>query len=429
MTIRDTRMNPIAVNLSREKINQISYKFGDSFYVLDAREFELRFKELLKEFRNYYSKTQIAYSYKTNYIPRLCELVDKLGGFAEVVSDMECKLARKVGVSASNIYFNGPYKTFKSIEDLLLDGGIVNADSHTDLDAILKLAQIHSEKNFRIGVRCNFDIRDDVVSRFGFNLENGDLHNAFDSLHGAANITVEVLHCHFASRSLDAWENATSGMLRLLSDFYSKFSCWPKSVSLGGGLYGPMHPHLMGQLKIDPPSFADYALIAAKPFEKFFEEYTQEERPTLIIEPGTALAANSLKFFAKVVSIKKVGSKNIATVSGSHFNTNATSSSISLPMSVISMSENSYTEEFSDIDIAGYTCIEGDYLFRGYEGKVSEGDFVVFDSAGSYSVVMKPPFILPQVPILELGEDDELRIVKRQESFEDIFQTYQINTR
>ena len=420
-------MHPKTVKLSREKINQISSKFGDSFYVLDASEFELRFKELLKEFRRFYSKTQIAYSYKTNYIPRLCELVDELGGFAEVVSDMECKLARKVGVSANNIYFNGPYKTIKSIEDLLLDGGIVNADSHMDLDAILELAQRHSQKQLRIGVRCNFDIGDGVVSRFGFNLENGDLHNALDSLCGVANITVEVLHCHFASRSLEAWKNATNGMLRLISDFYSKFNCWPKSISLGGGLYGPMHPNLRDQLKIDPPSFADYALSAAKPFEKFFAEYPQEERPTLIIEPGTALAANSLKFVAKVVSIKAVGSKNIATVSGSHFNTNPTSSSISLPISVICMSDHSYTEEYSDIDIAGYTCIEGDYLFRGYTGKLLVGDFVVFDSAGSYSVVMKPPFILPQVPILELGEDNELRIVKRQENFEDIFQTYQIN--
>jgi len=417
------------VNLSREKINQICSKYGDTFYVLDAKEFELRFKDLLKEFRNYYSKTQIAYSYKTNYIPRLCELVDELGGFAEVVSDMEFKLARKVGVSAKNIYFNGPYKTYRSIEDLLLDGGVVNADSHMDLDAILKLAQEHSEKNFRIGVRCNFDIRDGVVSRFGFNLENGDLYNALDLLHGAANITLEVLHCHFASRSLEAWENATNGMLNLISDFHSKFNCWPKSVSLGGGLYGPMHPNLRDQLKINPPSFADYALTAAKPFETFFKQYSQEERPTLIIEPGTAVVANSMKFFAKVVNIKEVGSKNIATVSGSHFNTNPTSSSISLPMSVVSMSEDTYIQEYSDIDIAGYTCIEGDYLFRGHSGNLSVGDFVVFESAGSYSVVMKPPFILPQVPIIELDEDNEIRIIKRQESFDDIFQTYQINTK
>jgi diaminopimelate decarboxylase len=422
-------MHSKTVNLTPEQLNQISSDFGESFYILDGTEFETRFKDLLGQFKKYYPKTIIAYSYKTNYIPRLCEIVNELGGFAEVVSSMECDLARKVGVTPKDIYFNGPYKTFQAIEDLLLDGGVVNADSDTDLAKIVKVAQTHSYKTIRVGIRCNFDIGDGVVSRFGFNSDNGDLNQALDRLFGVSNITVEGLHCHFASRSLGAWEKATSGMLRLVSDFHSKFNCWPKSVSLGGGLYGPMDPALTEQLNITPPSFAEYALTAAGSFERFFKDYSSEDKPFLIIEPGTALAANALKFVAKVINIKNVGLKDIATVAGSHFNTNPTSSSINLPMSVVSMPETPNSREFADLDIAGYTCIESDYLFRGYTGKLSVGDFVIFDSAGSYSVVMKPPFILPQVPIVEIGEDNQIQVVKRQETFEDIFQSYQLKTK
>ena len=79
--------------------------------------------------------------------------------------------------------------------------------------------------------------------------------------------------------------------------------------------------------------------------------------------------------------------------------------------------------------IVGYTCIEKDILYRGYTGKLSVGDFVVFHQAGSYSVVMKPPFILPNVPIIQLDSASStgFKILKRQEFFDDVFATYRLN--
>ena len=77
--------------------------------------------------------------------------------------------------------------------------------------------------------------------------------------------------------------------------------------------------------------------------------------------------------------------------------------------------------------MGGYTCIESDYLYQNYNGPLTVGDFVVFESAGSYSVVMKPPFILPNVPILEVNDDLSVEVIKRQESFSDLFQTFKLN--
>jgi diaminopimelate decarboxylase len=51
------------------------------------------------------------------------------------------------------------------------------------------------------------------------------------------------------------------------------------------------------------------------------------------------------------------------------------------------------------------------------------GDLVVFDNVGSYSVVLKPPFILPNFPIIE-WDGENTRVVKRKETFEDLFKTY-----
>ena len=77
----------------------------------------------------------------------------------------------------------------------------------------------------------------------------------------------------------------------------------------------------------------------------------------------------------------------------------------------------------SDADIVGYTCIEGDVLFRGYSGSISVGDMIIFKNCGSYSVVMKPPFILPDFPIVNVV-GNETKLAKRAETFEDIFNVY-----
>ena len=80
--------------------------------------------------------------------------------------------------------------------------------------------------------------------------------------------------------------------------------------------------------------------------------------------------------------------------------------------------------EYKNVDIVGYTCIESDVMYRGYEGVLAIGDYMVFSNCGSYSIVMKPPFIMPNVPVVDIcGEKVEL--IKRAENFEDLFHTYE----
>ena len=49
----------------------ISQEVGDAFYILDVERFRSNFNELLDTFSRFYTKTNIAYSYKTNYIPKI----------------------------------------------------------------------------------------------------------------------------------------------------------------------------------------------------------------------------------------------------------------------------------------------------------------------------------------------------------------------
>ena len=62
-------------------------------------------------------------------------------------------------------------------------------------------------------------------------------------------------------------------------------------------------------------------------------------------------------------------------------------------------------------------------LYRNYTGELAVGDFVVFENCGSYSIVMKSPFILPNVPVLDICQG-EAKLIKRGEGFDDLFGTY-----
>ena len=397
--------------------------YGESFYLLDSQRFERNYNEFLKAFRDLYPKTFIAYSYKTNYIPKLCALIDRKGGYAEVVSEMEFDLAIKLGVLPQKIISNGPYKNEKAIKKCLLGGGIVNLDSFYEIDIVEKIAQDNPEINMSIGIRCNFDIGDSVTSRFGFDIDREDFYHAFDRLKRIDNISIKGLHCHFPNRNIESYIIRVDKMLHLSNQL---FSSPPEFIDLGGGFVGKMNESLKKQFKYKVPSYQEYAEAIAAKFRDFYQNPDESEKPNLLLEPGTALVADTMKFVVKVINIKTIRNKIIATVSGSKFNIIPTSKDINLPITVYQKTENNrYYEEYDSIDIAGYTCIESDYLYKGYKGSLKIGDYIVFDNVGSYSIVLKPPFILPNCPIIEYNsEKNSYEIIKRKEETEDIFRTF-----
>jgi len=402
--------------VNEELLSSYSKVHGDSFYLLDTIKFEENFDEFLEAHRSIYPKTYIGYSYKTNYTPRLCSIVNKKGGYAEVVSEMEYDLAIRIGVLPENIIVNGPYKNKHTLEKFLLGGSLVNLDSFHEVKIVTEIALENPTSTLPIGIRCNFEINDSLISRFGFDVEGEEFHNAFEILRTINNVKLKGIHCHFPNRNIESYVYRMDKMLDLTSKL---FSSPPEFIDMGGGYFGRMDDSLKAQFNCKVPSYTEYACVVATRIKEFYKEVDEALKPKLFLEPGSALVANTMKFIAKVVEIKKVRNKFIAMTSGSKFNMGLLSSSVNMPMQVYGVSENKV--KYKSIDISGYTCIEKDYLYRDYNGELAKGDFVVFDNVGSYSVVFKSPFILPNVPVIEQTTGE---VLKRQEKMSDIFSTF-----
>lgn len=399
-----------------EQLEAVSEEDGDSFYILDSKLFEQNYCDMLSAFRTYYPDTYIAYSYKTNYIPKLCRIIQEKGGYAEVVSEMEWQLALKVGVEPSDIYYNGPYKKKAYIEKCILSGVHINLDAMYEAEIISEIAGKNKDKKFEVGIRCNVDIGQAEPSRFGFDASSGELAKAVQKLNALGNVKVTGLHCHLPFRSLDSFKERMKALDIILEQFPNYEWSY---LSLGGGYMGKVDEEMSKVFTFKPPTYDEYAEVVAGGMKRFYKN--KEHKPKLIIEPGSALVANTMKYVTRVVDIKHIRNKYIATLSGSVYNINPSTKGIKRPISVYSKKTGMFYEE---VDMAGYTCIESDYLYKGYRGKLSIGDFIVFHNVGSYSLVMKPPFILTDVPCLEADGEKKI-LVKKKQSEESVFADFQ----
>jgi diaminopimelate decarboxylase len=408
------------MSLNNKVLENMSESFGDAFYLLDSSKFSNNFEEFLSEFTTIYPKTNIGYSYKTNYTPKLCKLVNEKGGYAEVVSEMEYDLAIKIGVNPKMIIVNGPYKTKKALEKFVLGESIVNLDSYVEVEFLKEIAQRHSSRQLKVGFRCNFEINDESISRFGFDIENDNFTRMFSQISNIDNITIDGIHCHFPNRDLQSYDYRTDKILELAKKL---FTAPPKYIDIGGGFFGKMEESLKAQFGTPTVEYGEYANLIATKFKAAYQDYSDDEKPALLLEPGSAIVADTMYFVAKVIDVRKVRDRNIATSSGSKFNMGLLTSVINMPMDVYS--SNSVQPQYEEIDIVGFTCIESDCLYKGYSGRLGMDDYLVFSNVGSYSIVFKPQFIMPNVPVIEYSETiGDYEIIKRQETMEDVFSTF-----
>ena len=223
------------------------------------------------------------------------------------------------------------------------------------------------------------------------------------------------LQCHFAKRNVEFWKARAMGMVKTAKKVALKIGYMPERLDIGGGLFGNMEDSLKAQFTSAIPSYDDYAIESATVFAQSFPGV----KPQLLIEPGSAMVGDCMKFVGRIETIKTIRQKTYITMLGSQ--KNISMSGVNPPMQIIPVGTD--RKHFENADIVGYTCIEGDVLFKNFSGEIAIGDYVVFSNCGSYSIVMKPPFILPNFPILDIC-DNTVEVIKRQELFDDIFNTY-----
>ena len=399
-------------------IKELIEKNGTPFYLFDEKGFVYNYRKLEETFQKVYPNYQISYSYKTNYTPFVCQLVKSLGGYAEVVSDMEYTLAKKLGYENSQIVYNGPSKGDEMYEHLE-NGGIMNIDSLDEAKRVVAYCKAHAEKQYTCGLRINMDLGANFISRFGLEAGSPEMNETIAIIKATENLQLIGLHCHISRcRGVEAWAKRAEIMLEMADKLVEGV---PQYISLGSGMFADMADYLKDQFGgASVPTYDDYCKATILPFAEHYKDV--EKKPMLFTEPGTTVVARYLRFVSKVLSVRQIRGRWIANMDGDYHNLGEICTMKKLPTRVVAGGKEQ--KHYDKIDIMGFTCLEQDVMVPEWTGELAEGDVMVFDNCGGYSIVSKPQFIKPQSAMFAKRTDGSIMQIMRAEMFDDVFSKF-----
>ena len=403
-------------------LKELDETFGSPFYLMDAEKYRSNINSFLAAFKKKYKKVVAGYSFKTNYVPTLCKIALEEGVLAEVVSEMEYELARKIGFE--KIIFNGPIKRTAIFEKALEQGAIINLDSEYEVDMLCDYVGKHPEAEIKIGIRININLTDENGNstiqcglRFGrFGFPSDIIGRNIERLREAG-MKIVSLHGHTSTsdRAVLNYKIITQHMLQVCELYELNELEW---FDIGGGYFGaaPEGMDLIGR-----PTYEDYANCILG--EVLNNQWFVRVQPTIVIEPGSSVVSNVFSYYTKVYQNKKVGKVNFVIVDGTVFDVKPTLHSNNLPHDVYRAVE---TGEKQTYDVVGSTCMEKDILLKEVIlPKLNAGDFLKFKGVGAYTICLTPTFINFLAPILTF-ENGEYKEIRRRQTVDDILTIYKM---
>lgn len=395
-------------------------QFGTPFYLMDAEKYRSNINNFLSAFKKRYEKVLAGYSFKTNYVPALCKIALEEGVMAEVVSEMEYELARKIGFD--KVIFNGPIKRPAIFEKALEQGAIINLDSEYEVDMICKYAKLHPDVELKVGMRININLTDEngystiqCGLRFGrFGFPSDIIGRNIERLREVG-VEIIALHGHTSTsdRAVLNYKIITRQMLQVCEKYELNAL---ELFDIGGGYFGaaPEGMDLTGR-----PTYEDYANCILD--EALASEWFNRIQPTIVIEPGSSVVSNVFSYYTKVYQNKRVGKVNFVIVDGTVFDVKPTMHANNLPHKVYGAFEN---QERYVCDVVGSTCMEKDVILKDVSlPKIEAGDFIQFNGVGAYTICLTPTFINFLEPIL-MKENGTFVEARRRQTVEDIVSIY-----
>jgi len=395
-------------------------KYGAPFYIMNPEQYKKNINDFLNAFKKKYEKVIAGYSFKTNYVPALCNIAKGEGCMAEVVSDMEYALSEKIGFD--KIIFNGPIKRTPNLYHALENSVLVNLDSEYEVELVSKYKQEHLAADVSVGIRININLTDENGNstiqcglRFGrFGFPDNILGANIEKLRSAG-IKIIGLHGHTSTsdRAVLNYKIITQLMLAVCEKYQLDDL---KYFDIGGGYFGaaPEGMDLTGR-----PKYEDYADCVLG--ETTNNEWFMKHKPYIVIEPGSSVVSNVFNYYTKVYQNKKVGKVNFVMVDGSVFDVKPTMHANNLPHDVFRAGK---TEKTFLCDVVGSTCMEKDVMLKEVTlPRLEAGDYIQFRGVGAYTICLTPTFINYLPPIL-MEENGEYVEVRRRQNIEDIIQIY-----
>lgn len=382
-------------------------EFGSPLFIVSEARLRAEFAAFRDAFRARYPATEIAYSYKTNYLTAIRALLHAEGAWAEVVSGVEYAMAEALGVPGARIVFNGPHKPDADLRRALKDGALINIDSFDELGALADIARADGLEA-RVGVRVTAQVTDAPWDKFGFGLEAGLAEEACRRVAAAPRLRLAGLHVHLGTDLAEPalFETLLRRVLPLMAALERRPGVRWDVVDLGGG-FPNRHRYARARPGLVPEQvFPAFAAAIVRPLAAGLRRL--ESRPRLVLEPGRAVVEHAVSLATTVVAVKRLptGAKAAILDAGVHLLPTAYYTALDVapaapgPLSV------------EEVTLYGPLCMQVDCLGAGIRlPPLRRGSHLVVRNCGAYTDSQSLQFIhgRPAVVLVAAGRAELVR--------------------
>jgi diaminopimelate decarboxylase len=399
-------------------VEDLVESYGTPVFVFSENRMRQKFREAYRVFSLRYPKVKFAWSYKTNYLDAICRIFHQEGALAEVVSEMEYGMARRLGVPGGQIVFNGPHKSPRALRRAFEEGARVHLDHYEELYAAERVAAELGRK-VEVSIRVNMDTgiypRWD---RFGFNLDNGEALEAVRRISAEGKLVVDGLHCHLGTfiAEPDAYATAAKKAADLAVSIKKETGQRVRFLDLGGGFASRATLHEQYAPGADgSPPVDDYAEAITSAL--LGAGFRPDELPTLILETGRALIDEAGFLITRVVGNKRLadGKRTLIIDAG----VNILFTSFWYRHDVLPVNDRGGMLE--DTAVYGPLCMNIDLVRPSILlPPLERGDPLVIRPVGAYNVTQWMQFIELRPPVVLVGEGGEVDLIRRAEVVDDV---------
>ena len=353
----------------------------------------------------------VCYAVKANSTLAVLDVFARLGGGFDIVSGGELARVVAAGGDPRRTVFSGVGKSAAEMRAALeADILCFNVESEGELERLDGLARA-TGRRAPVSLRVNPDVDPKThpyistgLKESKFGIPYADAPALYRRAAAMPGIAIRGIDMHIGSQitELGPYREAASKLLGLV-DRLAADGLFLEHVDVGGGLGVRYRDEV-------PVPVADYAAL--------LRELFSGRREKLVLEPGRWLVANAGVLLTRVEYLKRGPGKRFAIVDAA-MNDLIRPALYQAWMDVVAVQpRDTATRTY---DIVGPICETGDFLAKGRELALEEGDLLAVCSAGAYGFVMSSNYNTRGRAAEVLVDGTQAYEVRRRERVEELY--------
>ncbi|WP_427835282.1 diaminopimelate decarboxylase [Actinobacillus pleuropneumoniae] len=392
-------------------VSDIINQYGTPAYIYSRATLERHWHAFDKAFGAH--PHLICFAVKSNSNIALLNVMARLGSGFDIVSQGELERVLAAGGKPSKVVFSGVAKSHSEIQRALEVGiRCFNIESIAELHRINEVAG-QLGKIAPISLRVNPDVDAHThpyistglkENKFGVSVTQArEVYRLAKTL---PNVKITGMDCHIGSQltELQPFLDATDRLIVLMEQL-KEDGIELHHLDLGGGLGVPYNGE-------EPPHPTEYA----KALLEKLKGYADLE---IILEPGRAITANAGILVTKVEYLKANEDRNFAIVD-TGMNDMIRPALYEAYMQITEV-DQSLAREKAVYDVVGPICETSDFLGKGRELAIEQGDLIAMRSAGAYGAAMSSTYNSRPQAVEIMVDGDQAYLIKARASFADLW--------